>query len=86
MCIAAGGLEYVYGAKKGADALTPDIPAPPALPVLPQSERAPDTTPLRRRNTGAGGFAPPAGSTLLTGPSGVSASSLNLGGSSLLGG
>lgn len=72
--------------KKAVDSLIPDIPAPPKLPELPQAAQAPDTSPLRRRNQSGGGFAPPAGSTLLTGPSGVSSGMLNLGSSSLLGG
>lgn len=60
-------------------------PDPPPPPVRPQEAKAADTTPLRRRN-GAGGVALPGGSTMLTGPSGVTNAQLNLGASSLLGG
>jgi hypothetical protein len=60
-------------------------PPPPPTPDRPQGAKAPDTTPLRRRN-GAGGATLPGGSTMLTGPSGVSNAQLNLGASSLLGG
>jgi hypothetical protein len=60
-------------------------PSPPQLPPLPQGAKMPDTAPLAKRNNG-GGPAIPAGSTLLTGPSGISNSSLIIGASSLLGG
>ena len=60
-------------------------PPPPPLPDRPQGARQADTTPLRRRN-GANGVALPGGSTMLTGPSGVTNAQLNLGASSLLGG
>lgn len=63
----------------------PDIPDPPAPIAPPQGAQAPDTSPLTRRND-QGGFATPGGSTLLTGPSGISRAQLNLGGASLLGG
>lgn len=62
----------------------PGIPDPPPPQAPPQSAKAPSTTPLRRRNNG--GIAMPGGSTMLTGPSGVSNAQLNLGASSLLGG
>lgn len=63
---------------------TPDIP-PPVAP--PQPAKAPDTTPLKRRNTTTGaGIAIPGGSTMLTGPSGVTNAQYNLGSSTLLGG
>lgn len=61
-------------------------PNPPPLPPPPQAAKAPDTTPLTRRNSGGGGLATPAGSTMLTGPSGIAAAQLNLGGVTLLGG
>lgn len=63
-----------------------DIPKPPPPPPPPQQAKAPDTTPLKRRNANAGGIAMPAGSTMLTGPNGVSNSQLNLGSNTLLGG
>lgn len=63
----------------------PDIPDPPPPIAPPQLAKAPDTSPLKRRND-QGGFATPSGSTLLTGPSGISRAQLNLGGASLLGG
>lgn len=62
-----------------------DTPKPPDPPAPPQAPKAPDTQPLRRRNTN-GGFAVPAGSTMLSGPSGVSSAQMNLGSSTLLGG
>lgn len=67
------------------DGLRPDIPDPPAPPLPPQSPKAPDIAPLKRRSGGAG-FAVPAGSTLLSGPSGVTAAQMNLGTATLLGG
>lgn len=63
----------------------PDIPDPPPPTPIPQSARTPNTMPLRRRNAD-GGFAMPNGSTVLTGPSGVSMASMNLGTASKLGG
>ncbi|GEM_PF-3248474 len=63
-----------------------DIPAAPPPPPPPQAAKAPDTAPLKRRNAGAGGIAVPAGSTMLSGPSGVTSSQLSLGGQTLLGG
>lgn len=63
-----------------------DIPAPPPPPPPPQAAKQPDTTPLKRRNSGTGGIALPGGSTMLTGPSGITNSQLTLGSSSLLGG
>lgn len=64
-----------------------DIPPPPAPTPPPQAAKAPDTTPLKRRNqSDTGAMAMPAGSTLLTGASGITTASLNLGQSSLLGG
>lgn len=65
-------------------AMRPKIPDPVAPPAPPQQAKAPNTAPLRRRN--AGGVAVPAGSTLLSGPSGISAGQLNLGMGTLLGG
>jgi hypothetical protein len=61
----------------------PKIPDP-APPIRPQSARAPDAAPLKRRNSS--GIAVPAGSTLLSGPSGVAMSQLTLGSQTLLGG
>lgn len=61
-------------------------PSPPQLPPLPQGAKMPYTSPLTKRNTNGGGPATPAGSTLLTGPSGIAQSSLLIGSSSLLGG
>lgn len=64
-----------------------DIPAAPPPPPPPQAAKAPDTAPLKRRNNaGAGGIAVPAGSTLLSGPSGVTNAQMNLGSQTLLGG
>ena len=60
------------------------IPDPPPPPAPPQAARQPDTAPLRRRN--AGGIAVPAGSTVLSGPSGVTQAQMNLGSATLLGG
>lgn len=59
------------------------IPDPVITPP-PQQAKAPNTAPLRRRN--AGGVAVAAGSTLLSGPSGINAGALNLGSQTLLGG
>jgi hypothetical protein len=62
-------------------------PALPQTPPPPQAAKAPDASPLKRRNaTAAGGLAVPAGSTLLTGPSGIAANQLVTGTTSLLGG
>jgi hypothetical protein len=63
----------------------PGIPDPPPPPKIPQSAKAPSTMPLKRRNTD-GGFATPGGSTVLTGPSGIQLSQMNLGSASALGG
>jgi len=52
----------------------------------PQAAKAPSASPLRRRNSGGNRFVQPAGSTLLTGPNGVDAASMNLGQTTLLGG
>lgn len=57
----------------------PNIPAPPPPP---QEVKRPDTM-ATRRNTRQGGMG---AGTLLTSPSGVASSGLNLGGSTLLGG
>lgn len=66
----------------GASVPKAEDPPPP-----PQAAKAPDTAPLRRRNaSGSGGIATPAGSTLLSGPSGIANAQLNLGGQTLLGG
>lgn len=62
----------------------PKIQAPKLTPP-PQSAKAPSTAPLAKRNTDQGGPAV-SDSTLLTGTQGVPTSSLNLGGTSLLGG
>jgi len=62
----------------------PKIQAP-KLPPPPQAAKAPDTSPLRKRNVDQGGPAV-SDSTLLTGTSGIPTASLNLGGSTLLGG
>jgi hypothetical protein len=62
----------------------PEIPDPPPPIPLPQSSQTPDTGSLKRRNN-TGGFATPSGSTLLTGPSGITRAQLNLGAASLLG-
>lgn len=91
MCIAAAS-NVVKGVLGGVGTLAggilggPDIPDPPAPPTPPQGARAPNTTPLKRRNSGAGGIAVPAGSTLLSGPSGVGSAQLSLGSQTLLGG
>lgn len=65
--------------------LAPDLPPPPEPVKPPQGAKQPDTAPLKRRNT-SGGLAVPAGSTLLTGPNGISTAQLNLGSQALLGG
>jgi hypothetical protein len=57
----------------------PNIPAPPPPP---QESKTPDTMNQRRKQRQAG----MGGGTLLTGPSGIAASSMNTGGSTLLGG
>lgn len=62
----------------------PGIPDPPPPPAMPQAAKAPNTLPLKRRNEG--GAALPGGSTVLTSPSGIQMSQLNLGGVSALGG
>lgn len=62
-----------------------DVPDPPPPTPIPQSSKAPNTMPLRRRNANAG-YAMPNGSTVLTGPSGVAMASMNLGSASQLGG
>ncbi len=63
-----------------------DIPNAPPPPPPPQAAKAPDTTPLKRRNAGGSGVSMPTGSTMLTGSSGITTAQLNLGASSLLGG
>lgn len=55
----------------------PSVPAPPPPPQPAQEVKEVDQT-RRRRNTTQGG-------SLLTGPSGVNTSGLNIGGSTLLG-
>src|SRR6187551_2043366 len=61
-----------------------EMPTPPPPPPRPQGAKAPSSTPLKRRNFGAGG---PAGSeTMLTGSGGIGQGQMNLGASSLLGG
>lgn len=60
-------------------------PNPPPPPPPPQAAKAPDTAPLAKRNNNGGGPATP-GATQLTGPSGIAANTLNLGGVTLLGG
>lgn len=60
--------------------------APPPTPAPPQAERAPDMNPMKRRNA-VSGIGRPAGSTLLTGPSGIADNMLlNTGNATLLGG
>lgn len=66
--------------------LSPKMPDMPQLPAPPQAPKAPDTAPLKRRTNNSGGVAVPAGSTLLSGPSGVTNAQMNLGGQTLLGG
>ncbi len=61
----------------------PGIPDAPKPPAPPQGAKAPDTTPLKRRNASAG-FA--GSETMLTGNAGVNRAQMNLGSSSLLGG
>lgn len=63
----------------------PEIPDPPPPPASPQSAKSPNTLPLKRRNAN-GGPALPGGGTVLTGPSGVPYSAMNLGTSTALGG
>lgn len=63
---------------------TPGIPDPPPPPAAPQGAKTPNTLPIKRRNEG--GAALPGGSTVLTGPSGVQRSQLNLGSAVALGG
>lgn len=63
-----------------------DIPDPAPPPPPPQAAKAPDTAPLKKRNASGAGVALPTGSTMMTGPSGVSSSQLSLGGTTLLGG
>ena len=77
--LAAG---YLGGEVLGS--LTPKIPNPAAPPKPPQQAKMPNTAPLQRRSSG--GIAIPSGSTLLSGPSGISAGQLNLGTGTLLGG
>lgn len=59
---------------------SPKIPPPPPPP---QEVKQPDSMAMRRRQRQAAGMG---GGTMLTGPSGVAAGSLNTGGASLLGG
>lgn len=90
MCVSTA-VDTVRGVVKGIGDFAgnlingPNIPDPPAPPLPPQGARAPSTTPLRRRNA-SGGIAVPAGSTLLSGPSGVGNAQLSLGSQTLLGG
>lgn len=63
-----------------------NIPPAPSPPPAPQAPKAPDTAPLRRRAASGGGIAVPAGSTLLSGPSGINGAQMNLGSQTLLGG
>jgi hypothetical protein len=58
---------------------TPSMPPPPPPP---QEVKQPDSRAQRRARRTAG----MGGGTMLTGPSGVASSSLNTGGTSLLGG
>ena len=60
------------------------LPDPPPPPKMPQMAKAPNTMPLKRRNT-AGDFASPNGSTALTGPSGSEMAQMNLGAATALG-
>lgn len=60
---------------------TPKMPAPPPPPPAPQESKAPDSMAARRKVRPM-----PGGGTLLTSPSGVASTSLNTGGSTLLGG
>lgn len=63
----------------------PSIPAPPPPPPPPQEAKAADMNTFRKKQ--GSNDSPIAGGTLLTGPSGVANSGLNVGGgSSLLGG
>lgn len=62
------------------------IPPAPPPPPAPQAPKAPDTAPLKRRSSSGGGVAVPAGSTLLSGTSGITAAQMNLGSQTLLGG
>lgn len=66
----------------------PKTPAPPAPTKPPQAAKAPDTNIYqnRKRIMEAGGIGLRAGSPMLTGTSGVPTASLNLGGTTLLGG
>lgn len=88
-----GGFLELNPIKRAQDRLTfikstVTNPAPhaPPLPPPPQAPSSPDTAPLSRRNAVGASFAVPSGSTLLSGPSGITAAQLNLGGQSLLGG
>ena len=58
----------------------PDIPAPPPPP---QASKTPDTLSAKRSARKAGGMGQ---GTVLTGPQGIASSSLNTGGTTLLGG
>lgn len=62
----------------------PKIQAPKLTPP-PQEAKQPDAAPLKKRNADQGGPAS-TDSTMLTGTQGVPTSTLNLGGTSLLGG
>lgn len=59
--------------------------APPPVPPPPQASKAPDVSPLKRRNSAAG-MDRPGGSTLLTSPNGIETALLNTGSATLLGG
>ena len=59
---------------------TPRIPAPPPPP---QEAKQPDSMAARRKQRQMNGMGP---GTVLTSPSGVATSGLNLGGSTVLGG
>lgn len=63
---------------------TPKMPPPPPPPPPPQEVKLADMNTVRRKQNS--NSAPIAGGTLLTGPSGVQNSQLNIGGSTLLGG
>ena len=60
---------------------TPKMPEAPPPPPAQQESKAPDSMSARRKVRPMAG-----GGTLLTGPSGIAGTSLNTGGSTLLGG
>lgn len=74
----------VVAGKALSNAFSPKV-STPKLPPLPQEAKTPSTAPLKKRNADQGGPAV-SDATLLTGTQGVPTSSLNLGGTSLLGG